>query len=44
MRVVRQAARASAAEWKRADARHTRELLIKEKDGTTTRVRLIEYQ
>ena len=44
VRVVGRAAHASEADWKRADARHTRELLVKEKDGSTTRLRLIEYQ
>jgi hypothetical protein len=37
-------ARASEADWIRADARQTREILVKEKDGSTTRLRLIEYQ
>jgi hypothetical protein len=36
-------ARASEADWKRADARQTREILVKEKDGSTI-LRLIEYQ
>lgn len=44
MRVLRRVARASEADWKRADARQTREILVKEKDGSTTRLRLIEYQ
>jgi hypothetical protein len=44
VQVLRRVARASDADWKRADARQTREVLVKEKDGTTTRLRLIEYQ
>jgi len=44
VRVLRRVARASEADWKRADAHQTREILVKEKDGSTTRLRLIEYQ
>lgn len=44
VRVLRGVARASESDWQRTDPRQQSELLIKEKDGRTTRLRLIEYQ
>ena len=44
VRVLRRTARASEADWKRAVPLHKSEILIKEKDGRTTRLRLVEYE
>lgn len=44
VQVLRVTARASEADWRSADAHHKSEVLIKEKDGGRTRLRLIEYQ
>jgi hypothetical protein len=42
VRIVR--AVSAAEEWKSDETRHKREVLIREPDGTMTRVRLIEHE
>jgi hypothetical protein len=42
VRIVR--AVSAAEEWKSDETRHKHEVLIRESDGTTTRVRLIEHE
>ena len=41
---VLHAARASESQWRASDARHVREILVKEADGRMSRLRLIEYE
>lgn len=37
-------ASASQRDWKKADLTHKREILVREADGRTTRLRLIEHE
>lgn len=34
----------AAEEWKSSETKHKREILIRERDGRTTRLRLIEHE
>jgi len=43
VRVMR-ASRASEAEWKRADPAHRREILVRQADGSTTRLLVIDHE